>query len=276
MVYRWVPFDINVLPGLTYKHQVEWCKLHGVSFRFRRGNAHRIRDVPGHPHVRDGRLTFVGPEAKCCHDQVLDEYKTLLPDRELKLLNLNIMNFVYRKGMFAERRPDAQVKEEKTEEETDQVKEEEAEDDEETKIEKKWTLPHDDADYDADSDQDFETKPEDPGNEEQEHVIYELHEKSESSSDSDDGFESVPVDDEAPAEGPAPPSILLLARPKLPPAQASQAAKASQAVPRRPAPAEPKAKPPAKVAGDGWSLPATKTEAADATGPKMLSPNRPF
>ena len=100
------------------------------------------------------------------------------------------MNFVHRKGMFAERRPDAQVKEEKTEEETDQVKEEEAEDDEETKIEKKWTLPHDDADYDADSDQDFETKPEDPGNEEQEHVIYELHEKSESNSDSDDGFES--------------------------------------------------------------------------------------
>ena len=132
MVYRWVPFDINVLLGLTYKHQVEWCKLHGVSFRFRRGNAHRIRDVPGHPHVRDGRLTFVGPEAKFCHDQVLDEYKTLPPDRELKLLNLNIMNFVYRKGMFAERRPDAQVKEEKTEEETDQVKEEEAEDDEET------------------------------------------------------------------------------------------------------------------------------------------------
>lgn len=107
-------------------------------------------------------------------------------------------------------------------------------------------------------------------------MIYELHEKSESSSDSDDEFESVPVDDEAPAEGPAPPSILLPARPKLPPAQppasrASQAAKASQAVPRRPAPAEPKAKPPAKVAGDGWSLPATKTEAADAAGPKMSS-----
>ena len=115
------------------------------------------------------------------------------------------------------------------------------------------------------------TKPEDLGKEEKEHVIYEMKKQESSSSDAEEE-----ILEEAPAEGPPPPSVALPAQPQKPPArphglQASQAAKASQAVPRS-APAKAKPPGPVKAAGDGWSLSATKTEAADAAGPKMPPP----
>ena len=137
---------MNVLPGRTYALQVQWYIEHGVSFKFRRDNSHKMKNVPGNPILRDGRLTFVGPEAKFCHDAIVNEYLTLkvLPEKELKLFKLNIMNFVYRKGIFAQKRPDDK-KEKEEEDTTDQDDDKDQDEKTETEnldtLKKKFTEP---------------------------------------------------------------------------------------------------------------------------------------